>query len=111
MKDLVLVAINAKYIHTNLAVRSLKTQLCDYDIEIIEVSINDSIHRMVEHCLASSGLIFGFSCYIWNIDVVLKLTEILKKSRPEVTILLGGPEVSFDSESLLKAHGWIDFII
>jgi len=111
MKDLVLVAINAKYIHINLAVRSLKAQLCDYDVEIIEISINDSIHRMVEHCLASSCLTFGFSCYIWNIELVLKVTEILKKSRPEISIILGGPEVSFDPEALLKAHGFIDFII
>ena len=111
MKDLVLVAINAKYIHTNLAVRYLKAQLCGYDVGIIEVSINDSIHRMAEHCLASSCLIFGFSCYIWSMELVLKVAEILKKSRPEAKILLGGPEVSFDPEELLTAHGFIDFII
>jgi len=111
MKDLVLVAINAKYIHTNLAVRSLKAQLCDYDVEIIEISINDSIHRMVEHCLAMDCLTFGFSCYIWNMELALKVTEILKKSRPEATIILGGPEVSFDSAECLQAHDFIDFII
>jgi len=111
VKDLVLVAVNAKYIHTNLAVRSLKAQLPDYKVEIVELSINDSIHRIVEHLLATDGKLFGFSCYIWNMEVMLKITELLKKSKPEVQIILGGPEVSFDSQEMLSTIPWIDFII
>lgn len=111
MKDLVLVAINAKFIHTNLAVRSLKAQLSDYDVEIIEMSINDSVHRIVQHLLATESITFGFSCYIWNMELMLKVTEMLKKARPEAQIVLGGPEVSFDSEEVLKNHHLIDFII
>ncbi|WP_050741185.1 B12-binding domain-containing radical SAM protein [Acetobacterium bakii] len=111
MKDLVLVAVNAKYIHTNLAVRSLKAQLPDFKVEIVELSINDSIHRIVEHLLATDGKLFGFSCYIWNMELMLKITELLKKSKPEARIILGGPEVSFDSKEILNTTPWIDFII
>lgn len=111
VKDLILVAINAKYIHTNLAVRSLKAQLPEYDVEIVELSINDSVHRIVEHLLATGGKTFGFSCYIWNMELMLKITELLKKSKQEVRIILGGPEVSFDSEKILNTTPWIDFII
>lgn len=111
MKDLVLVAINAKYIHTNLAVRSLKAQLPQYNVEIIEMSINDSIHRIVQHLLVSESKIIGFSCYIWNMELVLKLAEILKKARPFTKILLGGPEVSFDAGTLLNNHPFLDLII
>lgn len=111
MKDLVLVAINAKFIHTNLAVRSLKAQLPQFDVDVIEMSINDSIHRIVQHLLVSESKIIGFSCYIWNMEIVLKLAEIVKKARPQTKILLGGPEVSFDAETLLRNHSFLDLII
>lgn len=111
MKDLVLVAINAKYIHTNLAVRSLKAQLTQFEVEIIELSINDSLHRIVQHLLASESKIYGFSCYIWNMELILKLAEIVKKTRPYAKILLGGPEVSFDSQTLLNDYCFVDLII
>ncbi|WP_296558277.1 cobalamin B12-binding domain-containing protein [uncultured Acetobacterium sp.] len=90
MKDLVLVAINAKYIHTNLAVRSLKAQLADFDVEIVEVSINDPLHRIIKLLLDTDARRIGFSCYIWNIEMVLKLAEVLKKARPQLQIILGG---------------------
>ncbi|MBC3797979.1 B12-binding domain-containing radical SAM protein [Acetobacterium tundrae] len=111
MKDLVLVAINAKYIHTNLAVRSLKAQLTQFDVKIIELSINDSLHRIVQHLLATESKIYGFSCYIWNMELILKLAEIVKKARPHSKILLGGPEVSFDSQVLLSDYCFVDLII
>ncbi|MBC3803251.1 DUF4080 domain-containing protein [Acetobacterium fimetarium] len=111
MKDLVLVGINSKYIHTNLAVRSLKAQLPEFDVQIVELSINDSLHRIVQHLLSSETKIYGFSCYIWNMELTLKLAEIIKKARPFSKILFGGPEVSYDSPALLKKHSFIDLII
>lgn len=111
MKDLVLVAINAKYIHTNLAVRSLKAQLADFDVEIVEVSINDPLHRIIKLLLDTDAKRIGFSCYIWNIEMVLKLAEVLKKARPQLQIIFGGPEVSFDGLGLMKEHRFCDFII
>ncbi|MBI4856587.1 MAG: B12-binding domain-containing radical SAM protein [Acetobacterium woodii] len=111
MKDLVLVAINAKYIHTNLAVRSLKAQLPDFDIEILEMSINDPLHRIIKQLLDRDAKRIGFSCYIWNMELVLKLAEVIKKAKPQVQIIFGGPEVSFDGAALLEAHTFCDLII
>lgn len=111
MKDLVLVAINAKYIHTNLAVRSLKAQLPNFDVEILEMSINDPLHRIVKLLLDQDTKRIGFSCYIWNMEIVLKLAEVIKKAKPQVQIIFGGPEVSFDGAALLEAHHFCDLII
>jgi radical SAM superfamily enzyme YgiQ (UPF0313 family) len=111
MIDLALVAINAKYIHTNLAVYTLKRHLESYNVQIIELSINDSIHRIFDSLLSLKTDLIGFSCYIWNFEIILKLAEMLKKARPEIKILLGGPEVSFDSKKLLVKYHFIDFII
>ncbi|WP_373482789.1 DUF4080 domain-containing protein [Acetobacterium sp.] len=111
MKDLVLVAINAKYIHTNLAVRSLKAQLPDFDVEILEMSINDPLHRIIKLLLDQDARRIGFSCYIWNMEIVLKLAEVIKKAKPQVQIIFGGPEVSFDGLALLEAHPFCDLII
>ncbi len=111
MKDLVLVAVNAKYIHTNLALRYLRETLNHLDVEFLEMSINDSLNRIISHLLKSKTLIYGFSSYIWNIDLILKITELLKRARPEALIILGGPEVSFDSEKFLKRHSFIDCVV
>jgi radical SAM superfamily enzyme YgiQ (UPF0313 family) len=111
VKDLVLVAINAKYIHTNLAVRSLKAQLPDFEVDFLEMSINDPIHRIIKLLLDQEARRIGFSCYIWNMEIVLKLAEVIKKARPQVQIIFGGPEVSFDGLSLLEEHLFCDFII
>nr|WP_320025895.1 DUF4080 domain-containing protein [uncultured Acetobacterium sp.] len=111
MKDLVLVAINAKYIHTNLAVRSLQAQLPNFDVEILEMSINDPLHRIVKLLLDQDTKRIGFSCYIWNMEIVLKLAEVIKKAKPQVQIIFGGPEVSFDGAILLATHAFCDLIL
>lgn len=111
MKDLVLVAINAKYIHSNLAVRSLKAQLPDFDVEILEMSINDPLHRIIKLLLDLDTKRIGFSCYIWNMELILKLAEVIKKAKPQIQIIWGGPEVSFDGLALLKARLFCDLII
>lgn len=111
MKDLVLVAVNAKYIHTNLAVRSLKAQLPDFNVDILEMSINDPLHRIIKLLLDQDTRRIGFSCYIWNMEMVLKLTEVIKKARPQVQIIWGGPEVSFDGVALLEDHLCCDLIV
>lgn len=108
-----LVGINAKYIHSNLAIRSLRANAREYAaaVEICEYTIN---HRR-EDILASlhekrPGQI-GFSCYLWNIEYVLALACDLKKIMPDLTVFLGGPEVSYRPERLLEAYPWIDRIM
>lgn len=108
-----LIGVNAKYIHTNLAIRYLKA-FCEkqyQNIELLEFSINDHLDNILKEIYHSRADIYAFSCYIWNIDVVLKLCSSLKKLKPEAIIVLGGPEVSFDSEKLMAEHSFIDYTV
>ncbi|MGB7605770.1 MAG: B12-binding domain-containing radical SAM protein [Lutisporaceae bacterium] len=112
-KSCLLIAINAKYIHTNLAVRYLKAfcQPSYNNIRLQEFSINDHIDNILKEIYISKCDIYAFSCYIWNIDMILKLCSSLRKINPKAILVLGGPEVSFDSEELMKKHDSIDYII
>lgn len=109
MKTL-LVGINAKYYHTNLAIRNIKKYCNNYNIEILETTINDSIDFMLEAIIEKKPDIVGFSCYIWNIEIILNLAENIKKIKPNILIVLGGPEASYDAENLIK-KGFIDFVV
>ncbi len=104
------IAVNAKYVHTNLAVRYLKNN-CPYNASFCEYSINDEQDRVLKDILKNGIKNLLFSCYIWNIEYVLKLCEVLKKADSSLVITLGGPEVSFDAEEILKKHSYIDFIV
>ena len=108
---IILVALNAKYIHTNIAVRYIKKYCSEFEITIKEYTINDSIYNIMSDLYKSSPDVICFSCYIWNIEVVLKLCSNFKKIKPEITTILGGPEVSFDSSDLMRDNLFIDYII
>lgn len=111
--NILLSAINAKYIHSSLAVRYLK-KYCEtqiYGIDIAEFSINDNISSILKKLYRSGASIYGFSCYIWNISLVLKLCSSLKKAKPDAVIILGGPEVSFDPTSLLADNSPVDYVV
>lgn len=112
-KSCLLIAVNAKYIHTNLAVRYLKAFCQSHysNIQLREFSINDHIDNILKEIYTTECYIYAFSCYIWNIDMILKLCSSLKKINPKAIIVLGGPEVSFDSEELLYKYAFIDYII
>ncbi|HPL52838.1 MAG TPA: B12-binding domain-containing radical SAM protein [Bacillota bacterium] len=106
-------AVNAKFIHSSPAVRYLK-KYCDTQIEgidIAEFSINDNINSILKRLYNSNAGIYGFSCYIWNISLVLSLCSSLKKAKPEAIIILGGPEVSYDSADILSSNSYIDYIV
>lgn len=98
MKTL-LIGVNAKYIHPNLAIRLLKVN-CDYDCDIIEFTIKDKKEDIINYILSNNYEVIGFSCYIWNIEFI---KEILKELIPyKKTIFLGGPEVSYNAKYYLK---------
>lgn len=112
-KKILLSAVNAKFIHSSLAIRCLK-KYCDTQIEgidIAEFSINDNINSILKKLYSFDADIYGFSCYIWNISMVLSLCSSLKKAKPEAVIILGGPEVSYDPGSLLSDNTSIDFVV
>lgn len=107
-----LAAVNSKFIHSNLAVRYLKTFTEDlrYECKIREFTINDRKEKILEEIIMEKPDIVAFSCYIWNKDYVEDLTRLIKLVNPKVKILFGGPEVSFDSEDIMDRLP-VDFII
>lgn len=102
MKTL-LIAINAKYIHSNLAVYSLKASAGQWkdEVEIAEYTINHLREDILADIYRRKPDVAGISCYIWNMEYVQSLLKDLKKVLPEVEIWLGGPEVSYDCEEVL----------
>lgn len=101
-----LTALNSKYIHTNLAVRSLQQFAAQrgYRSEIAEYTINQHLPDLIDALYRQRPDVLLLSCYIWNIGMMMELAEEYRQVCPEVTILAGGPEVSFHSEELLRQH-------
>lgn len=99
-----LVAVNAKYIHSNPAIYSLKSYVGQrgMHVELAEYTINHMPEFILKDIYKRKPDIIGFSCYIWNISMVKRLILDLKQILPDVPIWLGGPEVSFDCASLLE---------
>ncbi len=99
-----LVAVNAKYIHSNLAVYSLKKYAKDsgVDIEIAEYTINNLSEKVVQDIYLRKPDILAFSCYIWNISFVRRLIKDIAKIMPDTPIWLGGPEASFECRKILE---------
>lgn len=110
--NIVLTTLNAKYIHTNLAIRYLKAAvLPDFNPQIVEYTIKDPAFNIVSDLFQKKPDVVGFSCYIWNIEETIKVIQMLKTVLPNVKIVLGGPEVSYDVHHWLRKVPEIDYII
>lgn len=101
-----LTAVNAKYIHSNLAVRYLKayTKDLDFECKIKEFSINDRVEKVFEKIIEEKPNMVAFSCYIWNIDYIIKLANLIKTLDESIQIIYGGPEVSYDGQKFLSEN-------
>ena len=107
-----LTTLNSKYIHTNLALRYLKRTIEDrYDVEIKEFTINEHNSDILRAVITINADVIAFSCYIWNIEQILKLASDIKKINKEIKIVLGGPEVSYTAKEILEKNKFIDYII
>lgn len=125
-----LVAMNAKYIHSNLGVYSLKaygdqwlegrkrekegflpSAVWDMEIEIGEYTINHQMDHVLRDIYQRKPSVIGFSCYIWNISYVKDLLRNVRKVLPDADIWLGGPEVSFDADRILSEEPAVDGIM
>lgn len=106
-----LVGLNAKYIHTNLAIRCIKNYCRGFDVTIKEYTINDNIDAVIASIFEFNADVIAFSCYIWNIEKILYIAECLKKINQNICIVLGGLEVSYDSKKVLKDNPYVDFVI
>ncbi len=104
-----LVAVNAKYIHSNPAVYSLKRFAGEYTdaVEIAEYTINNRMEDILEDIYRRKPDVIGFSCYIWNIGMVEKLMGELHKLLPGLPVFLGGPEVTYDADKLLRKYSYL----
>ncbi|WP_428908835.1 B12-binding domain-containing radical SAM protein [Niallia sp. Krafla_26] len=104
--------LNAKYIHTNLAIRYLKAYASpEFQVELAEYTIKDPILNIVTDLFQKKPDVIGFSCYIWNIEETIKVIETIKKINPSITIVVGGPEVSYDVQEWMTKVNEFDFIV
>ena len=111
MKTIV-TTLNAKYIHTNIAIRYLKAYAKpEFDVEMVEYTIKDPAINIVSDLIQRNPDVIGFSCYIWNIEETIKVISMLKKINPELVIVLGGPEVTYDVSYWLERLADVDFIV
>ncbi len=99
---ILLTAVNAKYIHSNLAVYSLKAYCRNPHVELAEYTINQQLDEILMDLYKRKPDVLCFSCYIWNLDYVEALIREIHKLRPGLPIWVGGPEVSYDSVDVLN---------
>ncbi len=111
--NILLTAINAKYIHSNLAIFSLRACAGEYrdDVQLAEYTINNQKDYILEELYKRKPDVLCFSCYIWNIDYVQEIAREFKKICPQVPIWVGGPEVSYEVEAFLQENPYIDGVM
>lgn len=109
----ILTTLNAKYIHSSLALRYLRAFVQDDfpDIEMKEYTIKDPAETIVADLYLSKPDLIAFSVYIWNVEETLPILSMLKKILPNVKIVLGGPEVSYDTKTWMNRCPDIDIIV
>ncbi|MFZ7944267.1 B12-binding domain-containing radical SAM protein [Neobacillus sp. 19] len=104
--------LNAKFIHTNLAIRYLKAYAApEFTVQMKEYTIKDPVLNIVSDLYQAKPTVIGFSCYIWNIEETLKVVNMLKKVDPSILIVLGGPEVTYDTAEWMEKSPEVDFIV
>ncbi len=109
MNKFLLTTLNAKYIHTNLAIRLLyQLNKNNEGLYWKEFTIKDNFNDVANYC--SSFEVIAFSCYIWNITQTLEVAKLIKQINPSIKILLGGPEVSYDWNAIINNDD-VDYII
>ncbi len=97
---ILLFALNGSWVHSNLAIRCLRPPLerAGFEVKLLECNLRDRTAHVLEQLYREKADVYGFSCYIWNLEPMLELGESLKQLLPASKLLLGGPEVSFDCQ-------------
>ncbi len=108
---ILLTTLNSKFIHSALSIRYLKSYSNDIPMELREFTINQSIDYIVGEIYKMDIDIVAFSTYIWNRNEIFEIAEILKIIKPNIIIILGGPEVSFDGVDVMEQYDFIDYIV
>lgn len=127
MSKVLLCALNSKFIHSCLAIHSIKATYNYYvqqakyystninfsfpDIEVFEFTINDSYQSVLYKITSENPDVICFSVYLWNVEFISKLCKDLKSLFPDKTIILGGPEVSYGLSNSLIEYNHYDYVI
>lgn len=116
---IILTTLNARFTHSAIGLRYLYANMQELqdDTKILEFSINDSIQTVAEKLLDNSPDIIGIGVYIWNVKEISELIHIIKKISPNIKIILGGPEVSYEpirvnldkADFIIKGEGDVAF--
>ena len=111
--NVVLSTLNSKFIHSSLALRYLKAygEAHGQAYDIVEYTINMPVLHILSDITEHDIDILGFAYYIWNIEMTLHVVDMVKAVRPDIKIVLGGPEVSFTADELLERCPNIDYIV
>ena len=98
MSAIVLTTLNARYIHASLGLRYLAANMgeLEQDTQIMEFILQNRPEEIVEALLAAQPRIIGFGVYIWNVTEITRVVALLKCVAPQITVVLGGPEVSYE---------------
>ena len=109
-------AVNAKYIHSNLAVYCLKAYAEKYgdtsdEISIGEYTINQQLDEILRDIYKRKPDMLCLSCYIWNLTYIEEICREIKKVMPQIIIWIGGPEVSYDGVKVLERLPEVDGVM
>src|SRR5690606_16509977 len=104
--DIILSTLNARYIHASLGLRYLRANLGENRerAQILEFTTKRPAQEIAHEILRHEPSLVGFGVYIWNTDQTLEVVKHLKKARPELLIVAGGPEISFETETQELYH-------
>ncbi|HIL69708.1 MAG TPA: cobalamin B12-binding domain-containing protein, partial [Verrucomicrobia bacterium] len=112
MPEIILTTLNAKYIHASFGLRYLLANMGELQqqTELIEFDIKSNPSDIAEDLLQRNPKIVGLGIYIWNAEQCLKVVRLLKQLKPEIKLILGGPEVSYEyqDQSIVESA---DFLI
>jgi hypothetical protein len=100
MPEIVLATLNAGYIHASFGLRCLRANLGDLRARsaLVEFTTNQRLLEIAEAILAQRPRILGLGVFVWNVAPSTALVALLKRIRPELVVILGGPEVSYECD-------------
>ncbi len=112
MQKILLLSLNSKYIHSSLAVWYLRASVDKIsDAQVMQRTINEDVQAIIHDIIEERPDVLGVSCYIWNMNVVKKIIPQIRQCLPHAIIVLGGPEVSFNVQDVLREIPSVDYVI
>ena len=110
----IIACLNSKFVHSSLApwclFSGVKELGNEHKAKVMECTINSNIIDFAESILSEKAQILSFSCYIWNIEKTLEVCKYIK-SKSDITVVLGGPEVAYRAKNVLENYNFIDFVL